>query len=233
MDNKYDEFCSCCEHSDKGDFCAFCIYDFKVPTNWFPSDDYTSHVFPQKVIEQAKLIRSLSDKYNDSGLTSLYFPSAEKEKKEKEMDNKYYYEFQKAIDKYCDNDVIATEAVIKEMDKEKQVNGIKDSGDRTEFATGAVRDIHAGKGRFDLLPWHAIWDVAKHCENGAFKYGERNVNKGIPQHSLIDSAYRHMTEYLLGFKDEEHLRAACWNLLWALEQCTTHPELLDIPWKDE
>ena len=170
---------------------------------------------------------------NNDELAPLYFPSAEKEKKEKEMDNKYYYEFQKAIDKYCDNDVIATEAVIKEMDKEKQVNGIKDSGDRTEFATGAVRDIHAGKGRFDLLPWHAIWDVAKHCENGAFKYGERNVNKGIPQHSLIDSAYRHMTEYLLGFKDEEHLRAACWNLLWALEQCTTHPELLDIPWKDE
>ena len=122
----------------------------------------------------------------------------------------------------------------KNVDKAaKIINGIKDSGDRTEFSTGAVRDIHAGKGRFDLLPWHAIWDVAKHCENGAFKYGERNVNKGIPQHSLIDSAYRHMTEYLLGFKDEEHLRAACWNLLWALEQCTTHPELLDIPWKDE
>lgn len=26
---------------------------------------------------------------------------------------------------------------------------IKDSGDRTEFETGAKRDMHAGKGRMD------------------------------------------------------------------------------------
>lgn len=29
---------------------------------------------------------------------------------------------------------------------------IKDSGNRTEFSTGAVRDIQEGKGRCDLLP---------------------------------------------------------------------------------
>ena len=29
---------------------------------------------------------------------------------------------------------------------------IKDSGNRTKFATGAVRDIQRGKGRFDLMP---------------------------------------------------------------------------------
>ena len=29
---------------------------------------------------------------------------------------------------------------------------ILDSGERTEFQTGAVRDMHEGKGRFDLLP---------------------------------------------------------------------------------
>lgn len=34
---------------------------------------------------------------------------------------------------------------------------IKDSGDRTEFETGAKRDMHAGKGRMDLLPWYASW----------------------------------------------------------------------------
>lgn len=36
---------------------------------------------------------------------------------------------------------------------------IKDSGARTEFATGAVRDIQDGKGRCDLLPL----DVAADC----------------------------------------------------------------------
>lgn len=110
---------------------------------------------------------------------------------------------------------------------------IKDSGERTEFGTGAVRDMHAGKGRFDLLPWHAIHDVAKHCEEGALKYGERNVDKGIPQHSLIDSAMRHMVKYIHNETDEPHLRAAAWNILWALQQESTHPELIDLPGREE
>ena len=106
---------------------------------------------------------------------------------------------------------------------------IKDSGERTEFSTGAVRDMHKGKGRYDLLPWYAIDEVAKHCEEGALKYGERNVDKGIDQHSLIDSAFRHLRKYWCGEIDEPHLRAAAWNILWALQQETTHPELIDMP----
>lgn len=34
---------------------------------------------------------------------------------------------------------------------------IKDSGERREFETGAVRDMAEGKGRFDLMP---LYDVA-------------------------------------------------------------------------
>lgn len=88
---------------------------------------------------------------------------------------------------------------------------IKDSGERTQFDTGAVRDMHTGKGRMDLLPWEALVEVSKHCEEGALKYGERNCEKGIPIHSLIDSAFRHLAKYMMGMKDEPHLRAACWN----------------------
>ena len=107
---------------------------------------------------------------------------------------------------------------------------IKDSGERTVFETGFQRDMHAGKGRFDRLPWHAIWEVAKHCEEGALKYGERNIDKGAPQHSLIDSAFRHMAKYTMGMTDEDHLRAAAWNILWALEQkAKGRTELMDIP----
>ena len=47
---------------------------------------------------------------------------------------------------------------------------IKDSGERTRFDTGAVRDMHTGKGRMDLLPWEALVEVSKHCEEGALKY---------------------------------------------------------------
>lgn len=105
---------------------------------------------------------------------------------------------------------------------------IKDSGDRTEFETGAVRDMHTGKGRMDLLPWNAIMELSKHCENGALKYGENNVRKGIPGHSFFDSAIRHLTKWFLGWNDEDHLVAAFWNIAWLLEQRTTHPELDDI-----
>ena len=44
--------------------------------------------------------------------------------------------------------------------------------------------MHSGKGRMDLLPWEALVEVSKHCEEGALKYGERNCEKGIPIHSL-------------------------------------------------
>lgn len=34
---------------------------------------------------------------------------------------------------------------------------IKDSGDRTSFDSGAVRDMHSGKGRCDLLPHEIMY----------------------------------------------------------------------------
>lgn len=107
---------------------------------------------------------------------------------------------------------------------------IKDSGERTQFESGAVRDMHEGKGRMDLLPMSAIIELSKHCEEGAKKYGEHNVDKGIPQHSFCDSAMRHIVKYMRGDDDENHLRAAAWNLMWALEQSVTKPELNDLYW---
>ena len=106
---------------------------------------------------------------------------------------------------------------------------IKDSGERRAFESGAVRDMSEGKGRMDLLPWSAIMEVAKHCENGAKKYGEHNVDKGIPTHSLCDSAARHLAKYLEGWDDEPHLLAAAWNLLWAIQMEVKHPEMVDTP----
>lgn len=106
---------------------------------------------------------------------------------------------------------------------------IKDSGERRAFETGAVRDMSEGKGRMDLLPWAAVMEVAKHCENGAKKYGEHNVDKGIPTHSLCDSAARHLAKYLDGWTDEPHLLAAAWNLLWAIQMEIKHPEMVDTP----
>jgi len=106
---------------------------------------------------------------------------------------------------------------------------IKDSGERHEYSTGAVRDLRTGKGRYDLLPWEAIHELALHCEEGAIKYGERNCEKGIPMHSLIDSAIRHLSCYMRGMDDEPHLRAAMWNVAFAIWMEKNKPEMQDIP----
>lgn len=42
--------------------------------------------------------------------------------------------------------------------REQKHNGIKDSGTRREFESGAVRDMAEGKGRCDLLP---LWVIAR------------------------------------------------------------------------
>lgn len=95
-----------------------------------------------------------------------------------------------------------------------------------EFSTGAVRDDAPGKGRYDLLPWGAIHALAQHCQRGAEYYGERNVDKGIPQCSLIDSAIRHESMYIQGDPEPNHLIAALWNIAWAVEQELKRPDMI-------
>lgn len=139
--------------------------------------------------------------------------------------------------------------------------GILDSGARTEYSTGAVRDIKDGKGRFDMVPLKvfkhlpfsnrhtgemlddihrfmvtedvsylyrcienfviyfypcpetAYLQLAMHFENGARKYDAWNWAKGIPLHSFLDSAIRHLMKYSRGDTDEDHDRAFIWNIV--------------------
>lgn len=171
---------------------------------------------------------------------------------------------------------------------------IKDSGQRREFESGAVRDIVEGKGRCDLVPlssasilifssyspvpdidfikrniekivlqaldeyivrfnegievqehqlskvvqnflfarsWtkqDAFLEVSEHYEEGAKKYGEYNWQKGIPCHSYIDSAIRHLMKWSRGDTDEPHDRAFLWNILSLHWTTLNHPELVDF-----
>lgn len=91
-------------------------------------------------------------------------------------------------------------------------DSVKDSGERRAFPTGSVRDVRTGKGRFDLLSPVALTRLAKHTENGAVKYGDRNWEKGQPLMSYLDSALRHIFKHIEGHRDEDHLAAALWNL---------------------
>ena len=65
---------------------------------------------------------------------------------------------------------------------------ILDSGNRTEFASGAVRDIQNGKGRCDLLPLEVVADYYYAIDNVSFAnlindlakfMRTRSVNAGI------------------------------------------------------
>lgn len=106
---------------------------------------------------------------------------------------------------------------------------IKDSGERTEFETGAVRDMVKGKGLMVVMPFEALLRLSMHYEAGAEKYGRWNYDKGIPVSSLADSALRHLTKYLAGCDDEDHLSACAFNVLGAMQMENTKPELIDIP----
>lgn len=89
---------------------------------------------------------------------------------------------------------------------------LKDSGERRSFGTGAVRDVTVGKGNFSLLNPMVQWRLAKHFQKGAEKYEPRNWEKGIKFSTYVDSAQRHMTSFLLGMEDEDHLIAWLWNV---------------------
>jgi hypothetical protein len=82
----------------------------------------------------------------------------------------------------------------------------------------ALRENKEGKGRYDLLPSRAIDRLAKRFEYGAKKYNDRDWEKGIPNEQLLDSALRHVFQYMRGCKDEDHLSASIWNLMAIVEQ---------------
>lgn len=109
---------------------------------------------------------------------------------------------------------------------------IKDSGERTEFSSGAVRDLHSGKGDMLSVPWAAMLRVSKRYENGAAKYGRYNYLKGIPVSSFIDSALRHLAKYVAGWDDEDHLAAAAFNVLGAIQMEEHNPDMCDLPWRE-
>lgn len=119
------------------------------------------------------------------------------------------------------NEVYAADALLKPC--------IKDSGERTAFASGAVRDMHEGKGDMASVPWEAILRLSVHYENGAAKYERWNFRKGIPVSSFVDSACRHLAKYQCGCDDEDHLAAAAFNVLGAMLMENTKPEMQDLP----
>lgn len=60
---------------------------------------------------------------------------------------------------YITDDEIVAAYEIAFPDTEQTTPHIKDSGDRTEFQSGAVRDMQKGKGRCDLMPLDVVAQI--------------------------------------------------------------------------
>ena len=83
--------------------------------------------------------------------------------------------------------------------------------------------MHAGGGRrsaiperFDLIPPHALREVALAMAEGASRHGEFNWHK-LPARVCINHAMRHIILWMDGDQSEPHLSHAAANLLMATE----------------
>lgn len=99
----------------------------------------------------------------------------------------------------------------------------KDSGKRSEYSTGMVRDTQEGKPRFDLLfPKNMLYEdqmitrFAALMARGAEKYTERNWEKARTDEELqryYSSAMRHLVQWMTGEEDEDHAAAVMFNIM--------------------
>lgn len=106
---------------------------------------------------------------------------------------------------------------------------LNDTGQRSNYETGAVRENVGGKGRFDLVPFQALMRLAQHYENGRDKYSERNWEKGMPISRYYDAAMRHLIKYGDGWNDEDHLAAVLWNVAAIMHHEAELPEMQSLP----
>ena len=99
--------------------------------------------------------------------------------------------------------------------------------------TGTIAYIEDAIREFSQKNYTNIGDsllnLAKHFEDGARKYSDRNWEKGIPCHCFVDSGVRHYIKFMAGWDDEPHDRAFLWNMYCLLWTLRNHPDLNDLP----
>lgn len=84
---------------------------------------------------------------------------------------------------------------------------IKDSGERTKFDSGAVRDMHGGKGRCDLLPLDVVAEIYSDNYYNIFSYLDDFIMSG--DRKCLDGALESFTNKLFGNRETMLLELAC------------------------
>lgn len=99
---------------------------------------------------------------------------------------------------------------------------------REEMPTGARRGDATGKGKYVLISPIGMRRIAGVYERGAAEYGSNNWKKGMKISRLLDSASRHIYQYVGGDRSEDHLAQAAWNLFGAMHFEETRPDMNDM-----
>jgi len=99
------------------------------------------------------------------------------------------------------------------------------------FESGAKRS-KVIKGRFDLVPTHALRRVAERYALGASLYGEWNWQKGFP----LSDLFNHIQEHLMAYRDrwqkakEEHPEATDEEVCILIAATTNDDDLAGAAW---
>jgi hypothetical protein len=93
---------------------------------------------------------------------------------------------------------------------------LKDSNDREQFETGAVRDVSDDKPALELISPIFEQRLGLWLQLGAKKYDRRNWEKGIPVERSLASLKRHLNAFQEGKTDEDHLAAIACNIMFII-----------------
>lgn len=107
----------------------------------------------------------------------------------------------------------------------------KGQGEMEINENGVKRESNKGRGRFDLIPYEALEELAKWYEAGAEKYGDRNWEKGISVKDCMNRMARHSAKACNGWLDEgpfAHLAAVMWNAAAAITGIKRNPYTNDF-----
>lgn len=74
-----------------------------------------------------------------------------------------------------------------------------------------VRDVSTGKLDWTILPWIVLKRDVELYMRGAKKYARDNWKKGQPFSRAFESLVRHMFDYWMGDRSEDHLAAIRFN----------------------
>lgn len=98
----------------------------------------------------------------------------------------------------------------------KSISKIKDSGERRQFETGAVRDIQEGKGRCDLLPLESVGGYLRDdiLENIALFQAHSYT---LPDHGVV---YLETVLDVFSKRFDDGLTKACMEAIRTQRRCT-------------